>query len=523
MIRTFALAFSLKNTYRVNSILYALKQVPLLKRALPDGLYQSRGLKRLANGLSGIWEVLTIFLGKLLYFLCMFALAAPLYPDLNGAELFLHILFCLTIIGAYANTYMFNPTRDKYYAMILLGMNSREYALTQYAYAMFKTILGFLAAGLLFGRMAGLTVMECLMIPLFVAGLKATATGWMLRRCSRTGRIPNENNLSKVQWIAMGLLLAAAYGLPALRILPPRAAVLTAMALSFLSGLAFLPVILRFDRYREVYKAALFQTMNQMDGARQAAVDQGRKMIENDLQITSQRSGFEYLNELFVRRHRKILWRSSKRIAGISLAVILACGLIFSLRPESRSVVNGMLLTYLPYFVFIMYLINRGAGFTRALFVNCDHSLLTYSFYKQPRFILKLFQIRLREIIKVNLLPAAVIGGGMALLLYASGGTENPVNYLVLIVSILSMSMFFSMHYLTMYYLLQPYNAGTEMKSGLYQLVMSLTYLVCFYFTRLKMSTFVFGLSIIAFCLIYCAAASLLVYRFAPKTFKIRT
>ena len=56
-----------------------------------------------------------------------------------------------------------------------------------------------------------------------------------------------------------------------------------------------------------------------------------------------------------------------------------------------------MVMTWLPYFAFIMYLINRGTSFTQALFMNCDHSLLTYSFYKQPGFVLKLFQIRLRE------------------------------------------------------------------------------------------------------------------------------
>ena len=83
-----------------------------------------------------------------------------------------------------------------------------------------------------------------------------------------------------------------------------------------------------------------------------------------------------------------------------------------------------------------MYSINRGTGFTRALFMNCDHSLLTYSFYKQPKFVLKLFQIRLREIIKINLLPAAIIGGGLSVLLYASGGTDHAVNYVVLFVSV---------------------------------------------------------------------------------------
>lgn len=77
---------------------------------------------------------------------------------------------------------------------------------------------------------------------------------------------------------------------------------------------------------------------------------------------------------------------------------------------------------------------------------------------------------------KINAVPAVVIGSGLALTLYTSGGTNHPVNYVILIVSILCMSMFFSVHYLTIYYLLQPYNAGTEIKSGTYRIVMTATY-----------------------------------------------
>ena len=49
MNKTLKLSFSLKNTYRVNSILYSLMQIPLIKKLLPDRLYQVRGLKIFAN------------------------------------------------------------------------------------------------------------------------------------------------------------------------------------------------------------------------------------------------------------------------------------------------------------------------------------------------------------------------------------------------------------------------------------------------------------------------------------------
>ena len=127
-----------------------------------------------------------------------------------------------------------------------------------------------------------------------------------------------------------------------------------------------------------------------------------------------------------------------------------------------------------------------------------------------------------REIIKINAVPALTLGGGLALLLYASGGTENPLDYAVLVVTILALSVFFSIHYLTIYYLLQPYNAGTELKSGTYSLVMMGTYLVCFFLMNVRLPILVFGLGCIAFCLIYSVVACVLVYRLAPKTFRIR-
>lgn len=71
MINAFRISFSLKNTYRVNAILHALKQIPLLKKLLPQALYRARGLKIFANVLAGIWEILSIFLGKIIYFITM--------------------------------------------------------------------------------------------------------------------------------------------------------------------------------------------------------------------------------------------------------------------------------------------------------------------------------------------------------------------------------------------------------------------------------------------------------------------
>ena len=43
MNKTLKISFSLKNTYRVNGVLFSLKQIPLVKRLLPATLYQVKG------------------------------------------------------------------------------------------------------------------------------------------------------------------------------------------------------------------------------------------------------------------------------------------------------------------------------------------------------------------------------------------------------------------------------------------------------------------------------------------------
>ena len=523
MINAFRISFSLKNTYRVNAILHALKQIPLLKKLLPQTLYRARGLKIFANVLAGIWEILSIFLGKIIYFITMVTGIAALYTGVPADGTFLHILLFLTVIGGFMNTNMFNPTRDKYYAMFLMRMDARAYALVNYGYAIAKVLVGFIPVAIFFGASCGVPLWICLLIPGFVVGLKLTVTAWSLWDYDRRGLAYNENKLGKWLWLSVGLLLAAAYGLPAMGIVLPVPFCAGCMVLFVVTGICGIPQIYRFSHYREIYQQLLGQMFTQMDNAGQILQKQSQRTISADTSITSRKQGFEYLNELFIKRHQKILWKAAIHVTVISLFLITGVLLAFYLRPDFRAETNAELPGLLPYFVFILYGINRGTGFTRALFMNCDHSLLTYSVFKQPNMIVKLFAIRLREIIKINLLPALVIGGGLAGLLYASGGTDQPLDYVVLPASVCCMSIFFSVHYLTIYYLLQPYTAGTEMKSAVYQIVLSLTYVACYGVMQVKIPLLAFGALCGGFCVLYCAAACLLVYRLAPKTFRLRT
>ena len=355
-----------------------------------------------------------------------------------------------------------------------------------------------------------------------IAGLKLFVAASSLWDYEKRGFAYNENKLGKFLWAFVALMIILSGGLPAAGIAIPQIA-------STILFIAFVPLgiigavkVIRFNEYKAVFQDLFSQTQPFADRKTQAVRKQSEKHISSDTSITSSRKGFEYLNELFIKRHKDILWSASKMITYVCIVLTVGAVIASYLFPAFKETTNHLILNWLPYFVFIMYIINRGTSFTQALFVNCDHSLLTYPFYKQPGMILKLFAIRLREIMKINALPALVIGVGLALLLFVTGGTDNPLNYVVIIVSILCMSAFFFVHYLTIYYLMQPYNAATEIKNGMYQVVKIVTYFVCYYMIKVRMPTIVFGTLTIVFCILYCIIACILVYRLAPKTFRLR-
>ncbi|WP_243685247.1 hypothetical protein [Methanosarcina barkeri] len=79
--------------------------------------------------------------------------------------------------------------------------------------------------------------------------------------------------------------------------------------------------------------------MNRKDIATRATQKSLQKNI--DLKATSSKSGYQYFNDLFVKRHSSLLTKSAKNITLISLAVlafsILACFLI----PEAKPKING--------------------------------------------------------------------------------------------------------------------------------------------------------------------------------------
>ena len=143
-------------------------------------------------------------------------------------------------------------------------------------------------------------------------------------------------------------------------------------------------------------------------------------------------------------------------------------------------------------------------------------------FYRNKDVILNIFKQRLITLIKINLLPAIILAIFLPIIIYITGSTTNIIDYISIPLFIIVLSIFFSTHYLIIYYLLQPYNKKMQLKSISYMIVSFFTYFISYQLTKITLSPTIFSLLGIIITIIYIILGISLVYKYAPRTFKIK-
>ena len=542
MIDTLIISLKLKITYWMNSRLYAAKQIPGLKKLLSDSIYGWGWVKSLLMTLGVIREAITAFLYKFLYAGIMFVIplfiAGYLNSDVFEGEplttysseelwrVVMQILLFLTLGGGVMNNDFFDGTMDKHYAINLLRFEPRKYTLSNYGYFLTRSFAGFLLLAFVACKIFDMPLWWALVIPIFVVSTKVLFAGlellfFVFRR--KRGLKKSTASTVVLSVTVVGALILS-YGLLAMEWILPLKITLGIMLGIIGVGLAGSFGLIKFNRYREFCKERIQDFMETLGAMEKSTMVSAKKSIESgSLEEKSDKSGFEYLNELFIKRHRKILWKRTKLIALIALGFFALVSVLMIFPVIDGANIRDFLTSGLTFLPFLLYFINRGREFTVVLFMNCDHALFTYPVFKKPGHILHLFRLRLVEISKINAVPALVIGIGLSVLLFLAGGPDKLYYYPLIIITSVAVSIFFSVHYLILYYLLQPYNSATEVKSGLYSIIMGLTYLPCYMLVGKEIDFIVFVIAAIGFSVIYSCIALLLVYKLAPKTFKLRT
>ncbi|MDH6364970.1 hypothetical protein M2139_001971 [Enterococcus sp. PF1-24] len=232
-------------------------------------------------------------------------------------------------------------------------------------------------------------------------------------------------------------------------------------------------------------------------------------------------SGNDYLNALLFSRYRGAFNQRLKYI-GIGFAVtaliIVGVGILDGWQFLTEEITSRLM----PSLFLIMYFLSFGKEIVQMIFVNCDVSMLYYPFYREPRTILKGFGYRLRQIFYYNSIIIVGIFGLFLLLHVANGFYLSLSFFAVLLLLLVSLTFLFSFHELFIYYLLQPFTDDLEVQNPAYKVIAGIFYGFAYGNMQIKTAGTIYLVIVSVVSLLYVAIGLVVIYRVAPKTFKIR-
>lgn len=540
MASLFSTTFRIRAANGANGFLYFIGRLPLVGKLLPDRVYAIGGLKTAITLIITIVRELAGFVTKALYLFLAILLAAELlttgdivvgWSGLLPA--FVHILFFLScVIPLFSDSKVLKATKDKFICIKYMHASPRRYMLATVPFEMATFFVTFLPALILCTVLAGGSVAEAFGLLLMLAAFRFLGEAFQLWWYKRFGF--SLFRKAAVVWVLILAAGVAAY-LPVLLGLPLYAAQI------FLSlpGVLVMAALLLFGLWYVFWGYGYWQraiTRNlkaeyvvpNQGGAAQAAF-RDVQMKEEDLAATPRQSagierkkGYAYFNALFFSRHRRQLFRPVVIRLGIVGALLVGVVAALLIAPGEVAPVVRRIPEFLPVFVFIMYFTSMGAKACKAMFYNCDNSMLRYAFYRRPRVILQNFRIRLQYVAGYNLLVGGAICVAVIVAVAVAGGAVATLAMAAFCASVLLLSIFFSVHHMFLYYVFQPYTSELNVKNPFFNIINVAVYAACFACLQISTGGLPFALGVLGVTLLYNVAALLLVYRFSPKRFRVK-
>ena len=571
--KTLAKVIHLRSIIGYNGLVFALKKTPLIGKLLPDRLYSTTALKVIYWVFHIIKEAFMLFIGKIfglgmIYLISLFLKTEYIeFDQAPGAEGRLFACFALLFFIIYAlcgiviKKPYFKCTTEKEYLVFMLRMDPAKLNNTLFVYDLVKLVIGYLIAGIV-AIIAGAPVWLWLGIPVLAVfikfiGIGAQAFSFRMKH-KRNKPMKDNSTLYVLKVSALAVVFPFVFMMIMNGFYIDLPIMLAVVALLVLLGTLGFFEIKRFNS--NLHRRALHDNVAkpQVDMFKDVDNTKHFKKIKAKGTVSSKKKGFEYLNALFVKRHFGMLMLKPILIAAGTLIILglVIAGFISSYYREAggeacmemvlTSLVNILLFKgfpnelllvegtvneffrYLAQYHLLVLLIpisisDNSFKSTQAMYINCDNSLMTFSFFKQRDKIIKLFDIRLKQLLKINIAPAIVFALIANLVLFYTGGQDYPFQYLVTYLIAITISVFYSMIWLAMYYLFQPFTTTVNIKSGVYNVVRIIIFMVLSIIVWIPSHSLVLAAILVVLTGLFVFFMRKLVYKKAPKTWKIKT
>lgn len=577
--RNLAKIIHLRSIIGYNGLVFALKKTPVIGKIIPDRLYSTTFLKVIYWIFHVIKEVFKLFIGKVIglgtiyvasWILSENYLEYGMAPGITQSELYasfaLLFFFLYALCGILLLKPYFRCTTEKEYLVFMLRMDAKKLNNTLFIYDLGKLFIGYLMTGLI-AIVTGAPFWLWLMIPVLAVLIKLFGTGFSAF-CNRLKNKHHKPMRSGQGSLTIRLLLVSVFipvVIGAIVFLFVAAGYYIPLYVMLIaSGVIALLGIWGYNELKEfdsgLHRRALHDNINikEIEFNKKPDNTKSFKKIKAKGSVGGNKKGFEYLNALFMKRHGSML--VVKPVVFSLLAIVLAALIIagyiahyykaFGAYDCSNMVFNNLLNLILwrkfedplePYDVesslsffrwlvqthmllFMLPLLSADNSFksTQAMFINCDNSLMTFSFLKKPDQIIKLFDIRLKQLIKINIFPAVTCGLLGNLCLFYTGGQDYPLHYLVNILICVLISIVFPVVWLSMYYLFQPFTTSVNVKGGVYRVVQGIIVFVFSIVCWIPVNSLLLSGILLVFTVLLAFIMRKIVYKNAPRTWKVR-
>lgn len=541
MINTIIQGRMLVFVQQVNVLLYYVRKLPFVGEKIPYRLYGETDIKKAIGAIPVVFSVIGAFVGTFLYFLLMIKLPANwiqgfwekegIFVDQKAVMVYLFLIFSF-LPGSFLVSNLTEGAKKDYVLLHVMRIPAAQHYRSKMVLKGVKDTICFLVPLLWFGFGAESA--------LFVVSLFFTRyighAGILqhYRHSEKKGKKVFWKSLGKT-FLMFGIILALGYGVAAAvpRLFFERYVMAEVVVfLSFtLVGMFCFSKVWKYGGYTIFAKkmVSLKDFLEQDDAVKEArAADvqiQDKDISKEELRSRKyeEKEGYDYLNAIFFERHKRIVSRAVKSRIIIILAVGLigAVALLFVGEQMKQKTFEAMT-QMMPVMVFVMYLESTGGRICKAMFFNCDISLLKYGYYREADAILKNFKIRLRKLLMLDAVPAAIICGMILLWTLLCGEILAVWKVIPLMAGSLLLSAFFCLFHLFMYYITQPYTEEKTVKSPIFSVVNALVYFGCYLCLQIQTGSWLFTLGVLAVTIIFIPLSYFCVFRFAPKTFKIR-
>ena len=528
---------SLKNTVNINSILHGLRSLPIIGKYISEKIYSIRFIKIIAFIISIQKEILKAFLGKLgiVLFLALVSLPVSTFTNHTAATTFLYGFVYFSLIFAFFHN-IFGSTVEGNYAVLMMGMDPKKYVLARLLYKTASILIGYTLFSIPAAIIVKVPWYIALLLPISAVGYTAGRLGLQMlyfsARQSGEKTVSIEGNTAIITILVLIIIFGGAAVSPWVIYYDMLIVCEIAVAIGVIAAPVGLFLIRKFPY--GLYRTALYaeHTKAEISKDKCKKANRGYKEykiseIKTNDKVESRSKGFKYLNDLFIKRHGSVLYgRMMMTIAiGAVLITLASIFLHYEIKEcelPSQSTLRFLFSRHPGIFLFMLFVINSGAHMAHAMFSNCDSAMLMYGFYKDPGAIRKMYNIRCMSVIRLNIIPALMMAVFAVITLALTGGEDYAGQYIFTVLEIITAVAFFSIRHMTLYYILQPYTSDFLLKSYVYAFITFIS--GTFFFILIFVPINAKWLTLIGFAILisYYLASNLIIYRFGPKTFRIK-